>query len=269
MHLVWIAPRRRRRRRSCVRRGRCSACCSSPRRSGTTRCAAVIAVMAAPSGSDLNPARLDGLHPGTRACPRTASSTPRSNASIDRGRSGRAPLSAIVTREGRVSGLERSATTAGRPRGDRRSSTRSREAGSSRRSSAAPRSPSTSCGWSRTRRSKREEARSVAHVAALTALALDLCHGRRDVVHRVGGADDDAARRPRCRPASTSNSSRRESGNAVLRIDHPPAARVERILDALHRRLLVADHELTIVARARRGPPAAPRCAAACCRCRS
>ena len=39
--------------------------------------------------------------------------------------------------------------------------------------------------------------------------------------------------------------------NAVLRIDDPPAARVERVLDALHRRLLVADRERNRRARPR------------------
>ena len=112
--------------------------------------AAVIAVMAAPSGSDLNPARLDGRI----QCAERAGRRHRV------GRRWRArrcegdlvlPLSAMVTREGRVSGLECSATTttAAKPR----SSTSSRAAGSSPPSSADPRSPSTWCGSSPTRRS--------------------------------------------------------------------------------------------------------------------
>jgi hypothetical protein len=67
--------------------------------------AAVIAVMAAPSGSDLNPARLDGRI--------QAPSVPENGivyATLERSvMEGDlvVPLSAIVTREGRVSGLER------------------------------------------------------------------------------------------------------------------------------------------------------------------
>jgi len=67
--------------------------------------AAVIAVMAAPSGSDLNPARLDGRI--------QAPSVPENGivyATLERSMMDGdlvVPLSAIVTREGRVSGLER------------------------------------------------------------------------------------------------------------------------------------------------------------------
>jgi putative zinc finger protein len=67
--------------------------------------AAVIAVMAAPSGSDLNPARLDGRI--------QAPSVPENGivyATLERSVMDGdlvVPLSAIVTREGRVSGLER------------------------------------------------------------------------------------------------------------------------------------------------------------------
>jgi putative zinc finger protein len=66
--------------------------------------AAVIAVMAAPSGSDLNPARLDGRI--------QAPSVPENGivyATLERSVMDGdlvVPLSAIVTREGRVSGLE-------------------------------------------------------------------------------------------------------------------------------------------------------------------
>jgi hypothetical protein len=66
--------------------------------------AAVIAVMAAPSGSDLNPARLDGRiqAPSVPANGIVYSTLERSMMDGDLV----VPLSAIVTREGRVSGLE-------------------------------------------------------------------------------------------------------------------------------------------------------------------
>ena len=103
LHLVWIAL------------GSTAATClcagtvlsmmhfASPERQDSL--AAVIAVMAAPSGSDLNPARLDGRI--------QAPSVPENGlvyATLERSMMEGdlvVPLSAIVTREGRVSGLER------------------------------------------------------------------------------------------------------------------------------------------------------------------
>ena len=69
--------------------------------------AAVIAVMAAPSGSDLNPARLDGRY-RVPSVPQNGVVQRRSKAPRWRRRADVEvlPLSAIVTREGRVSGLE-------------------------------------------------------------------------------------------------------------------------------------------------------------------
>ena len=102
LHLVWIAL------------GSTAATClcagtvlsmlhfASPERQDSL--AAVIAVMAAPSGSDLNPARLDGRI--------QAPSVPENGlvyATLERSMMDGdlvVPLSAIVTREGRVSGLE-------------------------------------------------------------------------------------------------------------------------------------------------------------------
>lgn len=67
--------------------------------------AAVIAVMAAPSGSDLNPARLDGRIQAP-SVPENGIVYATLEQSIMDGDLV-VPLSAIVTREGRVSGLER------------------------------------------------------------------------------------------------------------------------------------------------------------------
>src|SRR3954464_1308798 len=103
MHLVWIALA------STVATLVCSGVVlsmlhfASPERQDSL--AAVIAVMAAPSGSDLNPARLDGRI--------QAPSVPENGivyATLERSLMEGdlvVPLSAIVTREGRGSGLER------------------------------------------------------------------------------------------------------------------------------------------------------------------
>ena len=88
----------------------------------------------------------------------------------------------------------------------------------------------------------RSEVKGEGRRFCLLALSLPLGNRRRDVVHGVHRADDDAAAGlallqhhlelfpPRVR-------------DAVLRIDRPPPAGVERILHAQHRRALVADDE--------------------------
>ena len=58
MHLVWIGLASTAATFVCG--GTCCRCCTSRRRSAHDSLAAMIAVMGAPSGSDLNPARLDG-----------------------------------------------------------------------------------------------------------------------------------------------------------------------------------------------------------------
>lgn len=103
MHLVWIALAST--AATCVCAGAVLSMLhfASPERQDSL--AAVIAVMAAPSGSDLNPARLDGRI--------QAPSVPENGivyATLERSLMDGdlvVPLSAIVTREGRVSGLER------------------------------------------------------------------------------------------------------------------------------------------------------------------
>ena len=89
--------------------------------------AAVIAVMSAPLGSDLNPARLDGSSACRARCPGTTSSMPRFA-----GRSSKdevvLPLSVIITREGRVQGVSVLEQRPRRSRHQRRSWTRSRAA---------------------------------------------------------------------------------------------------------------------------------------------
>ena len=96
---------RRRPPPSCAERSR-SARSTSPRPSGTTRWRRVIAVMAAPSGSDLNPvgstaATVPERAPGRRACSATLESTGWPMACPKTTRCWR--CRAVVTREGRVS----------------------------------------------------------------------------------------------------------------------------------------------------------------------
>lgn len=102
MHLVWVGLA------STVGTFVCAAAVlsmlhfASPERADSL--AAMITVMAAPSGSDLNPARLDGRI--------QAPTVPEHGvvfATLERSVEGEdrmLPLSAVVTREGRVSGLE-------------------------------------------------------------------------------------------------------------------------------------------------------------------
>jgi hypothetical protein len=102
LHLVWIALAST--AATCLCSGAVLSMLhfASPERQDSL--AAVIAVMAAPSGSDLNPARLDGRI--------QAPSVPENGlvyATLERSMMEGdlvVPLSAIVTREGRVSGLE-------------------------------------------------------------------------------------------------------------------------------------------------------------------
>jgi anti-sigma factor RsiW len=75
---------------------------ASPERNDSL--AAIVAVMAAPSGSDLNPARLDGLI-RVPSVPEHGSVYTTLESSVMQGDLV-LPLSAVVTREGRVSGLE-------------------------------------------------------------------------------------------------------------------------------------------------------------------
>jgi hypothetical protein len=102
LHLVWIALA------STVATGVCSGVglsmlhFASPERQDSL--AAVIAVMAAPSGSDLNPARLDSRI-RVPSVPENGLVYAALESSATEGDLV-VPLSAIVTREGRVSGLE-------------------------------------------------------------------------------------------------------------------------------------------------------------------
>jgi Putative zinc-finger len=102
LHLVWIALASTAATFLCAGTVLSMLHFASPERQDSL--AAVIAVMAAPSGSDLNPARLDGRI--------QAPSVPENGlvyATLERSMMDGdlvVPLSAIVTREGRVSGLE-------------------------------------------------------------------------------------------------------------------------------------------------------------------
>jgi len=102
MHLVWIGLSSTAATCLCAGAVLSMLHFASPERQDSL--AAVIAVMAAPSGSDLNPARLDGRI--------QAPSVPENGivyATLERSMMDGdlvVPLSAIVTREGRVSGLE-------------------------------------------------------------------------------------------------------------------------------------------------------------------
>jgi Putative zinc-finger len=103
LHLVWIALASTAATCLCAGTVLSMLHFASPERQDSL--AAVIAVMAAPSGSDLNPARLDG---------RIQAPTVPENGIVYATLEGSmmegdlvVPLSAIVTREGRVSGLER------------------------------------------------------------------------------------------------------------------------------------------------------------------
>jgi hypothetical protein len=102
MHLVWIALASTSATFVCAAVVLSMLHFASPERDDSL--AAMITVMAAPSGSDLNPARLDGRIrvPSVPEDGVVYATLERSVADEDRV----LPLSAVVTREGRVSGLE-------------------------------------------------------------------------------------------------------------------------------------------------------------------
>ena len=64
-----------------------------------------------------------------------------------------------------------------------------------------------------------------------TLLSLDLCHRSRDVVHRVGGADDDRTGGAGIVERHVEFLAARVR-QPVHRVGNPPAAGIERILDA-------------------------------------
>jgi putative zinc finger protein len=102
MHLVWIALASTGATIACAAIALSMLHFASPERGDSL--AAMITVMGAPSGSDLNPARLDGRIrvPSVPEHGVVYATLERSIALDDRV----LPLSAVVTREGRVSGLE-------------------------------------------------------------------------------------------------------------------------------------------------------------------
>ncbi|MEN3338353.1 MAG: hypothetical protein V7647_2029 [Acidobacteriota bacterium] len=102
MHLVWIALASTSATFACAAIVLSMLHYASPERADSL--AAMITVMGAPSGSDLNPARLDGRIrvPSVPEDGVVYATLERSVSLDDR----MLPLSAVVTREGRVSGLE-------------------------------------------------------------------------------------------------------------------------------------------------------------------
>jgi hypothetical protein len=102
MHLVWIGLASSTATFACAAIVLSMLHYASPERADSL--AAMITVMGAPSGSDLNPARLDGrIRVPTVPEDGVVYATLERSVSLD---DRMLPLSAVVTREGRVSGLE-------------------------------------------------------------------------------------------------------------------------------------------------------------------
>ena len=243
--------------------------------------------MAAPSGSDLNPARLDWRYrvpsvPQDGIVQQTLERSVLADGMSDE--DSMLALSAVVTREGSVADLSVLANSATASTCTSLISTRSRRPAPAAPSSAAiadRRQPGVA------RRADDGQSRPDGRLDQLAARLENRASARpslqpaSNLPHRLIAATAVAtlfiasvARMMTLRPGFALVERHLELlaarvRNPVLRIDHPPAAGVERVLDALHGRLLVADGERDRRRACRCASPAAPRSAAACCRCRS
>ena len=176
--------------------------------------AAVIAVMAAPLGSDLNPARLDGFIsvPSTVPGDDMIHATLAGSSSKDEVE---LPLSVTVTREGWVRGVSVLEQRPRRSRLHQRARRASRAPSCSRRRAAAARWRSAWCGCWRTPRSRARSAADRADAAPRAKSCSRHAIASTTAVATLFMAS--VARMITLRPASpssstTSNSSRRESG---------------------------------------------------------
>ena len=247
MHLVWIGLA------STAATFLCGAVAlgmlhfASPEREDSLR--ALITVMAAPSGSNLNPASIDGLMIRAPSVPEDGIV----KASLERsGARGELMLAfaAVITREGNISGLEELGDDRGRLQVAQLINEISRGRLEPARYGTDPiavnlvwlvehitvKPKAAAAGG--LRRGGSRTARRRGRLLEPLAYLLISATARRDVVHRVGHADDDAARgarrrrsRPRtpraASPGSRPSGRRRASGSrrASTRRAAPPTAR--------------------------------------------